>query len=228
MALPDTSWHYCIVPWRDLVLPDSTRYCCSTWLYLTLLYIKPWLYFILLHCSIALLCTTWFYYILYLALLDSTTLYHGSTWCYYTLLHCTVALYLALLTLYHGSIWLYLTLLQSTVALLDCTMALLRSTWLYYIRHIVRWYNDIKQHVAPREIMRHYETEDINVTQWDIVRPWYFTRLIQYTVAWLYLGLPDSTRLHCIIALHGSTWLYYIVPELALPDYYIVTYHEMI
>ena len=190
MALPDTSCHYCIVPWRDLVLPDSTRYCCSTWLYLTLLYIKPWLYFILLHCSIALLCTTWFYYILYLALLDSTTLCHGSTWCYYTLLHCTVALL--------GSTyivpWLYLTLLDSTtiytVALLDCTMALLRSTWLYYIRHIVRWYK------TTRGTTRDYETLWDRRHQCDTMR--HRETMVLY----------QTYSVHCSMALLGSTWLY--------------------
>ena len=41
---------------------------------------------------------------LYLALFDTTSLYHGSTWLY-LILNST--------TLYHGSTWLYLTLLHS-------------------------------------------------------------------------------------------------------------------
>ena len=97
---------------------------------------------------ICICCLLVIYYIythkkwLYLALLDSTTLYHGSNWLYMTILHSTMALldstwlYLTLLhymwtllgstglqyTPYHGSTWLYWTLLHSALALLGSTL----------------------------------------------------------------------------------------------------------
>ena len=71
--------------------------------------------------------STWVYYTLplvYVALLDSTTLYHCSTWLYMTLLHPTMSL-LGSTTFYCYSTLLYWTLLLST-------MALLNPSWLYY------------------------------------------------------------------------------------------------
>ena len=70
---------------------------------------------------------------LYLALLDSTTLYHGSTWQHVTL-HCAMAL-LDLNTHHLASTGVYLTLLHPIMSLRDWlqyTMSLLGSTWLYY------------------------------------------------------------------------------------------------
>ena len=104
---------------------------------------------------------SWFYYslpLLYLALMDSTTLYHGSNCLYRTLvpptmsllgsiLHTTVPL-LSSTGLYYSRLWLcfvlldstalyhystcfYMALLLSTMALLGCTTHYHCSTWLY-------------------------------------------------------------------------------------------------
>ena len=73
------------------------------------------LYLTLLNFTMAQPGSTLLYYILpslYLALLDSTTLYHdGSAWLYFT----------PYTSLYNGSPWLYLTPLHSTMAVLDST-----------------------------------------------------------------------------------------------------------
>ena len=61
-----------------------------------------------------------------MALLDSTTLYHGSTWLYYTTLQNPTMVLLDSTTLYHGSTWLYYTTLQNP------TMVLHDSTTFYH------------------------------------------------------------------------------------------------
>ena len=104
---------YFILPWFYFTLLDSLA-----WLYLTVL----WLYLILLHSTM-----------LYFALLESTSFYHGSIllyfilqWLYFTLLEST--------SLYHCSSALSLTLLCFILLcfILLC-MVLLHYTCLYFI-----------------------------------------------------------------------------------------------
>ena len=90
-------------------------------------------------------------------------------------------------TSYHGCTWLYLTLLHST-------MALLRSTWLYYCNTVPSLY-----HILP----------------WlYCTLPWVYLALLGSTTLyhgyttfyrgsiWLYLTLHDSISFH-----NSSTWL---------------------
>ena len=164
-TLLGSHWLYCTLKWLYLALPDSTTLCHGcTCLYFTPLYStmalhgSTWLYLPQLHSTLVLLGSHWFSYILlclYLARLDSTTLYqssswsyhgsswlyHGSTWLYLTEVHCSyhvsTCLYLTLqhstmdqhcfTSLYYTLPWLYLVLLDSATRL----MALPISTWPY-------------------------------------------------------------------------------------------------
>ena len=107
---------------------------------------STWLYFTLLHFSMALLYYTWLYIKLprrYFTLIDSALIYHGSTSLHgstfyltllpstIALLHSTCQLYICLPWLYFTTLIYYSTSLYFTLRLLPYTMVLLHSTWLY-------------------------------------------------------------------------------------------------
>ena len=100
------------------LLDPTCLYCTLPWLYLAILDSTT------LSHVMALLGSTTLYH-------GSTTLYNGSTRLYLTLLHstmavlCSTSLYLTPLHPTMASSWLYLTLRHST-------MAILGSTLLYY------------------------------------------------------------------------------------------------
>ena len=117
---------------------------------------STWFCSILLHCTMALLSSTWphltllhstWLYLALVTLLDSITLKitlcQGSTWLYFTLLDSTILchdstwLYSILLNsimLHHGSTWVYLNL----YTLSRLYLALLDSTTLYILHSTTR------------------------------------------------------------------------------------------
>ena len=92
---------------RKHSLLDKTKVC---------LYLYIYIYMVRGYCTLP-----W----LYITLLESSTLYHGSTWLYFTLFDST--------TLYYASTWLYLILLNSITLYLWLYWSLLHSTMVLYI-----------------------------------------------------------------------------------------------
>ena len=168
LTLLESATHYHVsttqsLPWLYFTLLESaTHYHISTtqslpWLYLTsyfahstmALFESTWLYFTLLHSSMALLDllnslhsafyhgSTWFYI---------TTFNHGSTWFYFTTFyHGSTWFYLT--TFYHGSTWFYFTTfyhgpiwLYFTLATIHSTLAVLGSTLFFYILYGCTWF----------------------------------------------------------------------------------------
>ena len=166
----------------------------------TLLYITlPWLYFILLSSTVALLHSTVLY---------CTLLYHGSTSLNFSLhlVYSMVLLYPTLL--FHGSTSLYFTLHYSSMALLHSTWFHIMQPWFYFTPLYSTFLYPVSTSLS---ITVHYSTMALHHLY---VALNYSTKTSLYVLyinlQWLYFTLLDP-----MLLFHGYTSLYF--PYITLP-----------
>ena len=169
--------------------------------------------------------STWRYYTipwLYLSLLDTIILYHGSTQFYWTLIHSTIPVpifYWTLLPstmalhtgLYYTSPWIYLPPVYSTTLfLLHTTVALVESTTIYHGSTAL--YNTLQFLCMDSSTWLSLQS---TIAQLSSTKHY-------YTLPLHYLAVLDSTTLH-----YGSTCAYFTL-YYNLPCLYLTLLHPTI